>query len=525
MDKRKPKIFLFETLSVGNLFLAFLLRLWGPVHYACPAGCLANPEVIARLDNFGIKILKYENASAYIIKNDRHIKSRVTNLVFEEIFSPDSRFDILRNLFVNIENFDQKFRIVTQMALQAYLGHNIPRLMLWVEHFKKDGEVVLVSSNLFASVIARNTRFSFRSFYPSGCFYLFIPFQFAAWFLKKGWIRLRRVLAKPSATAPLQKSCCEVKESDLSKYSVLFFPHKGVSYAALFLKSYYYSNDPRSPFYSKNVLHIETHGFPPDMTEADRKRVVDFYTDRELLFYFLPQQKPVHRLRSILQFGRFLVAHLADMLALARRYKFFAIILLSQIYSRYRFYLQSMDKMQNARVAVVGYDQLLPKTLALALDTLNIVTVATQERYYGCYQTGYSVILDHYLLASEYVKYAVEQNPRFACASMKAIGQIRTDKIYKFQRNGDPGKEFKRILELKRERRIVLALDFLSGTVMENYSADCFAWRFNKEFYSHLIKLAAEFRDVYFIIRGKTDCWTKLDYFREVYQMLEIRTI
>jgi hypothetical protein len=181
-----------------------------------------------------------------------------------------------------------------------------------------------------------------------------------------------------------------------------------------------------------------------------------------------------------------------------------------------------MDKMQNARVAVVGYDQLFPKTLALALDTLNIVTVAAQERYQGAYQSEFSVILDHYLLASEYIKHAVERNPRFACASMKAIGLVRTDKIYKFQKNGDPGKEFKRISELKRERRIVLVLDYHSmETVIENCLRPFNNWRCNKEFYSHLIKLAAEFPDVYFIIRGKTDSWTKLDYFREVYQRIK----
>ena len=521
MGQRRSKIFLLETLSVGHLFLAFLLRLWGSVHYARPGGCLANPEVIARLDNFGIKILNYDNASEYIIKNHSLIQARVANLVFEEIFSPDSRFDVLRNLFMNIENFDQKFRIVIQMALQGYLGYT-PELMLWAEHFKKDGEVILVSSNLFISVIARNARFGFGSFYPSGCWYLFMPFQFAAWFLKKGWIRLQKVLAKPSATAPLRKSCCEVKESDLSKYSVLFFPHKGVAYTGLFTKSHYYSNDPRSPFYDKNMLHVETHGFPPDMTEAQRRDIVDFNIDRELPFYFLSPQGLSNKLRPALQFGRFLVDHLADMLALARRHKLFAFILLSQIYSRYRFYLQSLDKMQNARVAVVGYDQLFPKTLALALGTLNIVTVAVQERYQGAHQTAYGVILDHYLVASEYIKHTIEKNPTFACASMKAIGQIRVDKIYEFQRNCDPDKELKRISELKRERRIVLALDFHSvETVMENFLSLFDNWRYNAEFYLHLIKLAAEFTDVHFIIRGKSDTWTRLDYFKEVYQRIK----
>jgi hypothetical protein len=181
-----------------------------------------------------------------------------------------------------------------------------------------------------------------------------------------------------------------------------------------------------------------------------------------------------------------------------------------------------MGKMQNARVALVGYEQLFPKTLALALDTLNIVTVAAQERYCGVDQTDHGVILDHYLLASEYIKCAAEKNPLFACASMKAIGQIRTDKIYEFRRNGSPSKEFKRILELKRERHIVLALDYHSmETVMEDYFTCVNSWKYNKEYYSHMFKLAVEFPGVYFIIRGKTAFWTKLDYFKETYQRIE----
>jgi hypothetical protein len=503
-------------MSVVHLFLAFLLRLWGPVYYAHPMGCLAKPRVVAKLGNFGIKMLDCGNASEYLYKNYEDIQGRVTDLVLDKIFSRDTRFDVLRSLFVNIENFDQKFRIVTGVALQAYLGR-IPHLMLWAEHFKKEGEVVLVSVNRFASMIARNAYFGSRSFYPSWCFYLSIPFQFASWFLKRGWARFLKV-----RTRSLQEGHSEGKKTDLSGYSVLFFPHKGLVFGGLFTKTYYHSNDPCSPFYSKNILHIETHGLPPEMSMAQRRRIVDFYDSHELPFHFLSKKKPISELKSALQFGWFLVGHLADMLALARRYKIFSILLLGQIYLRYRFYVQCMSKMKNARVAVVGYDLLFSTTLALALETLNVVTVGAQERYASPYQTDIGCILDHYLSASEHMKHVVEQNPRYAYASIKAIGQIRTDKIYEFQRNGDSGKEFKRILGLKRERRILLALDYHSReTVIGNCSATVTNWKFNKEFYSHLIKLAAEFPDVYFIIRGKTDRWTKLDYFKEVHQRIK----
>ena len=68
-------------------------------------------------------------------------------------------------------------------------------------------------------------------------------------------------------------------------------------------------------------------------------------------------------------------------------------------------------------VAVIGYDYLFPRPLALALQACGLQLVAAQERMLTAYFRNFNIIVDRYLVAGPAVAKQIAENPfcaRFA---------------------------------------------------------------------------------------------------------------
>jgi hypothetical protein len=182
-------------------------------------------------------------------------------------------------------------------------------------------------------------------------------------------------------------------------------------------------------------------------------------------------------------------------------------------YCHLRLYLSALDRLPNARVALIGYDILFPPILAVALGVRGVSTVATQERFFAPFQGIYRLLFDHYLTIGARICRFVEKHERLAkIGHCQPIGPVRAESILKHLA---PFPE--KYAKIKRERALILALDFHSlPSAVENVRAMANHWKCNRRFYLDLIRLAVDFPRAHIVVKGKDTIATTLPVMRDI---------
>jgi hypothetical protein len=284
-------------------------------------------------------------------------------------------------------------------------------------------------------------------------------------------------------------------ESDL-RPGVIYFPHQGMMYGNLFRKDYLYETCSDSPLHPRRVLHVE---------EAPSDSIIDQYKRAEVPWRVM--SLTANRLRSA---ARFFVrcSTLRELRGL--RWPFLLLLLTAgfDVFRRYRAYVQAADFLPGS-VAVIGYDYLFPRPLALALQACGLQLVAAQERMLTTYFRHFNIIVDRYLVGGPAVAKQIAENPFCAVSQIDCTGLWRSDLL------SDPKRP-------KRDRPFVLVLDYHSSRNWweDIYPLTCRAA--NRAFYLDIIRLALDRPDVDFLLRGKNIDWLDDPFFADVAAMIDL---
>ena len=179
---------------------------------------------------------------------------------------------------------------------------------------------------------------------------------------------------------------------------------------------------------------------------------------------------------------------------------------ISGLYYGYLYYYYALQEFDNVKIAFVGYDILFPVGLSLALESKGIKTIGTQERLMTHFVNEDCYILDTQFTISNYVSSLMQSKPAsFFIKNYIPIGLIRSDKLIK----SEPKENTIRKRILIFDYHVENNFNFQISSPVLNWSNDLF---FRKE----LIKLAKDFKDYDFIVRGKNIEWTRIPYFKNI---------
>ena len=100
-------------------------------------------------------------------------------------------------------------------------------------------------------------------------------------------------------------------------------------------------------------------------------------------------------------------------------------ILILSLFINVKYYLGYLQINKNSKVALVGYDYLFPKALALSLDILEIHTVAYQERYLSAFVGIGSVSIDTYFMWNDELKRRMDRSKLSFIGESISLGCVK----------------------------------------------------------------------------------------------------
>lgn len=287
---------------------------------------------------------------------------------------------------------------------------------------------------------------------------------------------------------------------------VLFFPHHGISYGALFEKGQYYSADATSPFHRDAICHIELGSL---LTGEMKQSLAEDYAARNISVVMLSTRQG---LRTWLQeFYKFLrsVGPLGGIIPTCM-----AFITTARVANAQR----ALAVFSRAKIALLGYEYIFPRWMCAALQARGIRVVATQERFILAFLPGFSVLLDDYFVHGEVVREQLERSPFNAVRNTVVIGDVRTDIL----RKHSPGASSS---TSPHRRHLSVVLDYHT---IEDEFADGLTYGTdvdsNRQFYQDIIRLSQLFDGVDFVIRGKDDRWWSMPQFEDVRRAVQARS-
>jgi len=291
----------------------------------------------------------------------------------------------------------------------------------------------------------------------------------------------------------------EDKRLNLKMFKVMFFPHKSIFYGDLFLKDHFYSKDSSSGFYPEKIIHLEYDDI--DIEEARVKYKNYFEID--------PSYHSIHNFVSMDNYESYkkFIENIDKQLIIAfitKKVSLSIILNILNLYFGFLYFESAIKKFSNVKIALVGYDNLFPLGLSLALEARGIKTIAIQERFITPCLNTFSYIMDTQLTASNYITSILKnKSEMYYVNNYLPTGLIRSDKLC----NSKPNSNTKRILVF--DYHVENNFNYQISQPVINWANDLF---FRKE----IIKIAKDFKDYDFIVRGKNIEWTRMPYFKNI---------
>lgn len=482
------RVFLLEHLNGWTVGLALLARAlgWRVFYSRIAPGWLRHEP---RLQRLGLEPQDFEKAPPPVPAGEIHYDPDYqAGVAFQSVFPDPGFFEECGRLFPGVSEAGHKLRvIVSQPAEQDY--YRIIPLLRFAQAMQPGAACVRAWFAPSPFIDAYLEPVGGKNLFPAGL----LSLQYGLKALRAVWARLRR--PRPTTASPINSHpapSCEV----------LCFPHQSPIYGRnLFVKDHFYSEDPGSPLHPSRVLHLESHSLhlTPQVRQA--------YQQLGIPCAVFPDLSPHLMLQAVLRFWRGRPRG-------RTRSRTFSLAYFLVAFLNFTRYHHGLGQFAGARLALVGYEIVFPKTLALALEARGIPSVAMQERFSHTFcKTTCTYIVHTYLSASPFAQNWLKRRGDVTSSREIPVGMVRTDLLYEFS-SAPPAP----IQEARRRgRRVVLALDYHTDpdrTV--GRLCPVTNWRNNKAFLQDLVTLARRFPDLHFIVRGKTDDWTQLDYFQDV---------
>lgn len=500
------KVYLFHELGWLTAAAAVVLAAFGhDVRYLRLGGRLASDRVMIFLEQLGVNALSYEDVHGALGKYFDRMAPLSTRL-YGEHFLGSPIEGAIGDVFNLSEENRARFSIACEHYLLSDMGQ-LAELLTFADEITKKRVTTRVFIVMAANSFVR-TAIAWEKEAKHNINLIPLPRSYFFEYLLIGFRKYRR-MKKNAAVAPSNSA------GELSTVShaneVLFFPHKGIHYGNLFRKDQYYSPDLNSPFHPSKILHLALGESPNERGISDA-----YYDQHGFPHADLNAMASANLRHWTLDYAAILWQYRRQLAN--QRGGIAAIVFYFTRYCQLRFYLTALDHLPQARIALVGYDILFPPILAIALSMRGVITVATQERFITPFQKVYCLILDYYFTISARVCRFLNEHPRTAKVShCEPIGPVRAEQILVHQ---PPFPE--KYANIKRERFLILALDFHSEpTALGNARLMANNWKGNKRFYLDMVRLAIDFPEAYFVIKGKDTAACTLPVMQDVMAVIE----
>tara|TARA_Y100000739_G_scaffold229587_1_gene244861 strand:- start:2690 stop:4522 length:1833 start_codon:yes stop_codon:yes gene_type:complete len=484
MGHSNKKIFISELHE--GFIERFVLWVHSLLGYEVLLFCITNNQI--KLTQYQCN--DYSSLRNYDFSIFFHRKAEWSEKLFNEVCS---------NKEVNIENDieSKKLIILIKDIFQRSLGR-FDELMYLAELKKQEFDKVkircrwgLIKSQTLKKCIENNDIFVSFAFLPN--LSIVIKKVINVGSLKK-ILNFFSLKLKPKSAS----------EKKISK--VIFFPHKGVAYGNSFEKDYYYSDEVLSPLNRKNILHLEYGAFESEIAKS--------YLQKNLEFDFIKKPKATDIIKYFI-INKFLNSNNKNQSVVWKKVfnKTTLLSLYTNLLSEFlvEFYLKELSSISGCKVALIGYDALLPKEIALALHKLNIVTIAVQERYTLPHAGNYNVVVDNYLVWGYQSEKMIDESIGESFVGRYVItGPPRSDKI---------NRSNSKLSESYRKKFVVYSNApepniYINNNVLLNNWVNIHA------LFEDILELADKFTECDFIIRAKHANWSKINYFTKILEAL-----
>ena len=287
-----------------------------------------------------------------------------------------------------------------------------------------------------------------------------------------------------------------LQNNNFYQNDVIFFPHNGLVTFGNPPKDHFYSDKIDSPFHPSKIIHLE-YDNRVDI-ELEKQKIkkylkIDFVNYKKFYPNYIPWLSGIKLIIEI-----FLTMNLFKFKNLGSNLLFHSIIFITYLF--FKRHQNFLKRYKNVKIALVGYEVLFSKPLALALESLDIKTIGVTERFFTPYLNNQTFILDTLLSVSELSSKIIKQSDRFYVKKIFPVGQVRSDHFFDNV-----------IIERKhhRKKRVLVLDHHIADDIESEKFSLCLNWKNDIYFRNEILLLAQSYPEIEFIFRGKNCNWYK----------------
>ena len=510
----KKKIIIFDNLTTLNIFIFFVFKLLGfEVYYVAIKIKLRKKIIIKKLEHFGIKWFNYQKFdNDEVFSNKLKISSlfcdKFTNLVSKNIWS---------------KQLDKVF--LDKNYLSACLDHKIKdksndiiELFEIAKTLKKNNKIYVWCNNSHLSKEINKKFYRIKNLN----FFLYVGLISILLTLLKKFISYLLILVKKIIFNLYQRMDVSfffknkvivtvAKNNFKSLYKssrIVFFPHKGM-FTQNSVKDYFYSRNKKSLFYKNKILHIEWNKDDLVSQVANGEyNTIKYYHKNKIPFFFWNE-------------FNFKKEAIVELIKFVFKTKFLILTLIKNDIL-YHFYISAthiihakkkLERLNNIKFVLVGYDNLFPPELSVACKLLKIKTIALQDRIIVP-SWSHKMIFDYYIILGKKSFDIINSRMKNSIKNILCVNQV---KIIKYKSNL---KKKNSLINNKKYKCLVI--DMHSQPIKEWYvnGRSINNWRANKEFYEDIIYLANKFKNIEFLIKSKNYLWVENPKFSKIFKKM-----
>jgi len=497
-------IFIFKKKSIFNCLVASIFGLIN-----CKVLIISSGEsyFLKKITRFGIKIqsksLLYLDMSLANIEDFGIIDGDVKKFSDKHVANLCQDIDIFNDLslfFPNVKNLQKKLKL---FVYQHFNGIFAPQQMIitWLNSSAYKNDIIVNFSELTPGS---------KSVWKNSNLRVIFIFNYLNYFT--GIFAEKSIkLAKNFLNITFSKYTKKKKNNNIinknseninfHQNEVLFFPHNGVLTSGQPPRDHFYSNEPNSPFHASKIIHLE-YDSRPDI-ELEKEKMKKYFKTNTIKYkrFFIGAISWKNIFSFIVK--TFQIKKFFQYNNVGNNIIYYGIIL--HAYMTFERYCNAIIPYKDAKIAIVGYEILFPKALALALENYNIKTIAISERHVSTLLNSYSFIINTLFSISEHSSKIIEKSDKFLINNVFPVGQVRTDHFFDnelIKSNSNP-------------RVLVLDTSIDNDPKTEKFYP-YLNWKNDISFRNEIISIAEHNPEIEFIFRGKNCNWYYNKYYNEM---------
>jgi len=453
-------------------------------------------DKVDALESFGLKWIKREYSEFSEHINGMFLASEFAEEIYENTKQSKMRHFI--NQALDRQNGHQKemmviwkyhlFKGISNFAEQYAAA-------LYLKRNRKYDSIAIVSFNSLAYFVNARREGAIGIYRLPGLF-------FCKGIKKAGLMTLQilrstfRILGHQSAIAqsPSAENEFRSRPIDIEDVQIIYFPHQGVYYADMFKKDHFYAENQGSPLHKSKLLHMSLG----EKNAPHMMRNYTFYSENGIPYMDINDLscKKIKIAESVFKLCIALNTRLfADLVNFGFWYVSYCLYLFASI----KKYCLIFSRFTSLKVALLGYEHLFPRNIAVALSLLNIKLVAAQERLILAFWPDNYYILNYYYVVGRVVMERGLKNS--VVGHCIPVGMVREDILFSYEQRQIFDEKYDNI---KRTKKLILALDYhmAQDGVEDTLRHTGKIWQI-KQFYRDLMRLAKDIPGIHIVIKGK----------------------